>query len=277
MLKEDGIDFINVFSMGSTELGKFLSNMYPEPMEIDGVTFKTLEHYWQWLKATYFHEHELAKKILDVDIGFEAKRLAYEIKGSKSLMKSYVSSNRFRSLICRAVRQKIMGNSWAVDELRFSTAPFRHILVSANGSTYDHSLKYSWLLVCIENLRKELQKEYLDDLMERYGAEVVKKHNSDIYIGRGSPFGNNYSHLENTKAEFVVETREEAIIKYRQDLVKGILNGTVDPLSIARLHKKKLGCYCNNGNTSIKGGGHYCHGLILKSLAEMFYVEERDG
>jgi len=43
-----------------------------------------------------------------------------------------------------------------------------------------------------------------------------KKDRYDVYIGRPSKWGNPYSHLENTLADFQVNTREEAIEKYRE-------------------------------------------------------------
>ena len=46
---------------------------------------------------------------------------------------------------------------------------------------------------------------------------VVNKYKSeyDVYIGRGSPWGNPFTHIKDktTKAEFIVDTREESIEK----------------------------------------------------------------
>ena len=39
----------------------------------------------------------------------------------------------------------------------------------------------------------------------------------NVYIGRGSPWGNPYSHLENSAAEWKVGSREEAI----QNIARG--------------------------------------------------------
>lgn len=52
-------------------------------------------------------------------------------------------------------------------------------------------------------------------------TKVVNKYKEsyDIYIGRGSKWGNPYSHQSNTKAQYVVATREEAITKYREYLL----------------------------------------------------------
>jgi len=43
---------------------RFLSNMYVAPFEIDGVTFPTVEHYFQWSKAKLFKDEASATKIL---------------------------------------------------------------------------------------------------------------------------------------------------------------------------------------------------------------------
>jgi hypothetical protein len=37
-----------------------------------------------------------------------------------------------------------------------------------------------------------------------------------VYIGRPTPLGNPFSHLDNTLAKFKVKTREESIEKYRE-------------------------------------------------------------
>jgi ribA/ribD-fused uncharacterized protein len=60
---EDGPVF---FFMGNETLAeyKFLSNMYVAPFEIDGITFPTVEHYFQWSKATLFKDEAAATKIL---------------------------------------------------------------------------------------------------------------------------------------------------------------------------------------------------------------------
>ena len=76
-----------------------------------------------------------------------------------------------------------------------------------------------------------------------------------IYIGRGSPFGNNYSHLPSahTKAQFKVATRQEAIDSY-------ITNLTGRDKAIAKylLQGKDLLCYCSPLP---------CHGDYLMTIA----------
>jgi hypothetical protein len=81
----------------------------------------------------------------------------------------------------------------------------------------------------------------------------LKKSNYDIYIGRGSIWGNPYTHIKNkkTKANFIVKNREEAIEKYEEYL----LNNEELFSKIHELKGKILGCYCSINEK--------CHGDIL--------------
>lgn len=91
---------------------------------------------------------------------------------------------------------------------------------------------------------------------------VVNKKNSeyDIYIGRGSIWGNPYTHHKfDTKAKYIVETREEAIRLYeiyaRKNL--NILN------NLHKLKGKTLGCFCKPKS---------CHGDILVKLFKEYII-----
>lgn len=77
----------------------------------------------------------------------------------------------------------------------------------------------------------------------------------DVYIGRGSKWGNPFSHLPNCKAAFLVKTREAAIEAYRKWI-------KTQPQLLASLHElkgKRLGCYCDPLP---------CHGHVLAELAD---------
>jgi len=82
------------------------------------------------------------------------------------------------------------------------------------------------------------------------GTRVVNKYaeSFDVYIGRGSKWGNEY--IEGRDG-----TREEVIAMYKRD----ILN---NPALLADLHELKgkvLGCYCKPKP---------CHGDVLVELIE---------
>jgi hypothetical protein len=82
-----------------------------------------------------------------------------------------------------------------------------------------------------------------------------QKEHHDIYIGRPSKWGNPYTHIKDreTKAEFIVDTREEAIAKYRDYILKNetLMN------SLHELEGKILGCWCYPNP---------CHGEVLIDL-----------
>lgn len=86
------------------------------------------------------------------------------------------------------------------------------------------------------------------------------KDNYDVYIGRGkcpktgkeNYFGNPFTHIatKGTKAEFVVDSRKEAVLRYKE-----YLNGNEKLIeSVLKLDGKILGCWC---------GEKRCHGEIM--------------
>jgi hypothetical protein len=83
----------------------------------------------------------------------------------------------------------------------------------------------------------------------------LNKEDYDVFIGRGSKWGNPFTHIKDklTLATHIVETREEAIEKYREYILKNkeLMN------SLDELDGKVLGCYCKPLS---------CHGDILLEL-----------
>lgn len=99
-------------------------------------------------------------------------------------------------------------------------------------------------------------------------TKVVNKHfeEYDIYIGRGSKWGNPYTHIKDkkTKAEFIVDTREESLEKYEEYLRKrpDLLN------SLSELKDKRIACFCVPHNP--------CHGHIIIKLMKEMGIETND-
>lgn len=86
---------------------------------------------------------------------------------------------------------------------------------------------------------------------------VVNKYSSlyDVYIGRPSRWGNPFSHQSGTSAPFTVETRDDAVDKYREY----ILNKPKLLAALPELKGKILGCWCAPAR---------CHGDILAEMAD---------
>lgn len=78
----------------------------------------------------------------------------------------------------------------------------------------------------------------------------------DVYIGRGSIWGNPYSHIPNSAAPYPVDSREDAIKAYEYDIIS-------NPEMMVKIKKelknKILGCHC---------APLPCHGDVLVKIAD---------
>jgi FMN phosphatase YigB (HAD superfamily) len=110
-----------------------------------------------------------------------------------------------------------------------------------------------------ETVLVNIAKETTKDTIAQRVREWCGQNERNVYIGRGSQFGNPYSHLDNTAAEFQVATREDAIEKYR-----AYIFSRPDLLEkLKELKGKRLGCWCVSKNLQ----NHYvCHGQVLLEL-----------
>lgn len=79
--------------------------------------------------------------------------------------------------------------------------------------------------------------------------------NYDVYIGRGSRYGNPFSHLKYSKALYIVDSREEAIKCYEAWILE---NPKLIEDIKKNLKNKILACYCKP---------LACHGDILLKIA----------
>lgn len=87
----------------------------------------------------------------------------------------------------------------------------------------------------------------------------------DVYIGRGSPFGNKYSHLPSSFPGVVqVATREEAIALYRSYTERRLVEGdeALDNAFRALRDESVLVCSCYP---------KACHGNVIMAIWERWY------
>jgi ribA/ribD-fused uncharacterized protein len=59
---------------------RVLSNMYEAPFQVNSITFPTVEHYFQWAKATQFGDGVSAGKILKTPSAKAVKALGKKVK-----------------------------------------------------------------------------------------------------------------------------------------------------------------------------------------------------
>lgn len=82
------------------------------------------------------------------------------------------------------------------------------------------------------------QNESVTRVVNRY------KEPFDVYIGRGSMWGNPYSHKDGTLAAHQVATVEEAVESYRCHLMQQIATMEITTSELRALEGKTLGCFC---------------------------------
>jgi hypothetical protein len=89
-----------------------------------------------------------------------------------------------------------------------------------------------------------------------------RKSSYDVFIGRPSKWGCPFTYIKdrNTRAEFLVNSRKEAIEAYKQWITNGEGKHLLNDLY--ELKGKTLGCWCKDEN----GKGKSCHGDVLVEL-----------
>lgn len=121
-----------------------------------------------------------------------------------------------------------------------------------NGNPWKHYQGYP--------VQVDIQAEEISvHCKESQAVNKYKEKNYDVYIGRGSVWGNPFTHreLSKTKAEFQTTSREESINKYRD----WILNQSQLVARIPELRGKTLACFCKPKS---------CHGDVLSDMANEF-------
>ena len=112
----DGIDHINIYSKGQTELGRLLSNFAETPFEhpLFGY-FESVEGFWYWSKTGKMHDD------LRYLSGYDAKAIGKKYKE--------VFNPAFEKEIKECITLKIEQNRTLFEMLKASTHPFTHYYV----------------------------------------------------------------------------------------------------------------------------------------------------
>jgi ribA/ribD-fused uncharacterized protein len=104
------------FFMGNPALNdnKVFSNMHEAPVQIDGVTFPTVEHYFQWSKAKMFGDADIQGKIMKTASPKSAKAYGKKVKNFDG-----EAWNEKRDSVMRvAVKAKLMQHPDILKKLR---------------------------------------------------------------------------------------------------------------------------------------------------------------
>lgn len=115
----DGVDHINIYSKGQTELGRLLSNFAACTIMTEDGPFRSIEGYWYWLLAdpTNFERDALHHMY-----GFKAKERGRLLQSPQQ----FVAPAEFRRKIRKAVWAKIQASPRLRGLMLANTLPYRH-------------------------------------------------------------------------------------------------------------------------------------------------------
>lgn len=138
----DGIHHINIYSKGTTEIGRWLSNFSECSIEVVEGNFKSVEGYWYWLSTYNDHLRNLH--------GFSAKKL-----GKESKKMNDIEPVAFRKKICDAIDFKLKTRARDVANINL---PLQHYYDYGGKRVYKK--EYDWITEHIEIRIKQLKEYY---------------------------------------------------------------------------------------------------------------------
>lgn len=142
----DGIDHINIYSKGKTELGRYLSNFAHTPFNYSPYgDFASVEAFWYW----YFtgQKHDELKDLY----GYSAKAAGKALTTDK-----HPITDKDKEIILEAIRCKLRQNKYIRGMLKESSLPFKHYYDF--GGKIIELPKYQWIVDEFERLRELLQR-----------------------------------------------------------------------------------------------------------------------
>ena len=162
--ENDGIDHINIYSKGKTEIGRRLSNFAFAPFTLpEEGRFASIECYWYWLllqsldKSLYSVAVKRAEEELRPLSGFGAKKLGRELL-PKGFLYAPELQLEFRNKIKNAFCAKLNYHPEIKELLRESILPFAHYYVF-NGKVINSS-SHNWQVVFWEKMRTKLKNQW---------------------------------------------------------------------------------------------------------------------
>lgn len=142
-METDGIDHINIYSKGKTEIGRWLSNFAYSPVQTEHGWFDSLEGYWYW-------QTTLNDRLREVH-GFPAKKLGKE---SEKIIE--ISDEVFKSKICKALDAKLKTRpKWVAEQCNL---PLKHYY--EYGGKRVEKQEYNWITEHIQKRVNQLRDYY---------------------------------------------------------------------------------------------------------------------
>lgn len=146
----DGVDHINIYSAGKTQLGRVMSNFYVEDIKTEDGIFPSVETYWHWLGIK--DELKAEKDKMKTLVRGEAKKYGGMIKKEFGLKKE----DRFAEKIKAAIMQKGMKHL-NLFKHEYDNLPFEHYYVFY-GKVVNAKGEGELIKACLNELREIAKK-----------------------------------------------------------------------------------------------------------------------
>lgn len=161
-LGNDGVDHINIYSNGKTELGRILSHFAHTPFVHPYFgPFYSMEGFWYWARSGQTEDR------LRYLSGFRAKQV-----GKALGHKRYQD---FKSDILAANYQKIIQHEKICEMVIDSTLPFDHYYVFGPNNIHITPQSSDWLLKGFEDIRLALQEGEVPSVWTEAEKRYVKR------------------------------------------------------------------------------------------------------
>lgn len=153
----DGIDHINIYTKGKTELGRGLTNLSPYSFLYEGEMFASMEGFW------YYHKMRmlgLNYKHFQMMRGFDAKKSGGKIKSNLSPEQF----EEFKLIMIEGMKCRLRQNPKLLKLLIDSSLPFKHYYGYGSSES-------GWKIVELErhNWQCELYEEIRNKCHEKWG------------------------------------------------------------------------------------------------------------
>lgn len=150
----DGVDHINIYTKGKTVLGRRLTNLSSDKVEVTGYgKFASLEGFW------YYYLTGSKDESLRSMSGFEAKKYGRKLEGR---IDEDGMTEEHKDVLREAIRCKLRQNKDLLKMLVESTLPLTHYyFYGKEDNPRVHYLEqYDWITEEIERIRKVCKEHY---------------------------------------------------------------------------------------------------------------------
>lgn len=151
----DGVDHINVYSKGVTQLGRMLTNLYNQDFSVPGYgDFKSMEGFWYYYLTGCVHEEFKGYG------GFDAKKNGKLFRDDR-IDKDGLTDEQ-KSVILEAIRCKLRQNRPLLRELYQSDLPFKHYYFygKPDNAKVIELPQYDWMLEEFTRIRGILKEQW---------------------------------------------------------------------------------------------------------------------